>query len=306
MKPQDDTKFVPGNKNDIGGRKEKTPIDADGIKIAAGAVAGVAIGGGAAYAASEFLGGDAVEAEAKTAEVPKVDSEAKQTKATNAEEAKVDANAKEHIEQHRISPQEQFYKDNEVKINTIETTTDASGQVRHVASGTVDGHQAVFVDDGQGNAQVAIVDHNDNGQIDEDEIHDISDAGVTMNGLASQLSDTPAEDVVAAQPVANSEPTVQVIAVENNVEVDGQTVDVAKVTINEEPVVFVDTDQNGEVNVAISDVNHDGQIQDNEVADVSNSHIPMPTVDDTEQAHQVVDNEIPDYSNDADINTYEV
>ena len=61
MKPQDDTKFVPGNKNDIGGRKEKTPIDADGIKIAAGAVAGVAIGGGAAYAASEFLGGDAVE-----------------------------------------------------------------------------------------------------------------------------------------------------------------------------------------------------------------------------------------------------
>ena len=152
MKPQDDTKFVPGNKNDIGGRKEKTPIDADGIKIAAGAVAGVAIGGGAAYAASEFLGGDAVEAEAKTAEVPKVDSEAKQTKATNAEEAKVDANAKEHIEQHRISPQEQFYKDNEVKINTIETTTDASGQVRHVASGTVDGHQAVFVDDGQGNA----------------------------------------------------------------------------------------------------------------------------------------------------------
>lgn len=27
MKPQDDTKFVPGNKNDIGGRKEKTPID---------------------------------------------------------------------------------------------------------------------------------------------------------------------------------------------------------------------------------------------------------------------------------------
>ena len=99
---------------------------------------------------------------------------------------------------------------------------------------------------------------------------------------------------------------MQVIAVDNNVEVDGQTVDVAKVTINEEPVVFVDTDQNGEVNVAISDVNHDGQIQDNEVADVSNSHIPMPTVDDTEQAHQVVDNEIPDYSNDADINTYEV
>ena len=306
MKPQDDTKFVPGNKNDIGGRKEKTPIDADGIKIAAGAVAGVAIGGGAAYAASEFLGGDAVEAEAKTAEAPKADGEAKQTKATNAEEAKVDANAKEHIEQHRMSLEEQFYKDNEVKINTIETTTDANGQVRHVASGTVDGHQAVFVDDGQGNAQVAIVDHNDNGQIDEDEIHDISDAGVTMNGLASQLSDTPAEDVVAAQPVANSEPTVQVIAVENNVEVDGQTVDVAKVTINEEPVVFVDTDQNGEVNVAISDVNHDGQIQDNEMADVSNSHIPMPTVDDTEQAHQVVDNEIPDYSNDADINTYEV
>ena len=127
-----------------------------------------------------------------------------------------------------------------------------------------------------------------------------------MNGLASQLSDTPAEDVVAAQPVANSAPTLQLIAVDNTAAAAGHTVDVAKVTINEEPVVFVDTDQNGEVNVAISDVNHDGQIQDNEVADVSNSHIPMPTVDDTEQAHQVVDNEIPDYSNDADINTYEV
>ena len=126
-----------------------------------------------------------------------------------------------------------------------------------------------------------------------------------MNNLASQLADTPTNDTVATHPVGNTEPTVQVIAVENDVDIEGHTVDVAKVTINEEPVLFVDGNQNGEVDFAISDTNHDGQIQDNEVTDLTGQHIPMPTVDDIDQPQQLVDNDIPDYSNDADINTYD-
>lgn len=298
MKPQDDTKFVRGTQNNTGRNKEKTPIDSDGIKIAAGAVAGVAIGGGAAYAASEYFGNDNVEAEAKAEETA---SKNDQNKTTETEDAKAHQTA--HTGTHYHGSEEQL--DSSIKIDTIETTTDAEGQVRHIASGTVDGHQAAFVDDGHGRVQVAVVDENDNGQIDQGEIHDVSGAGVTMNNLASQLSDTPTQDVVTAHPVGNTEPTVQVIAVENDVDIEGHTVDVAKVTINEEPVLFVDGNQNGEVDFAISDTNHDGQIQDNEVTDLTGHHIPMPTLDDIDQPQQLVDNDIPDYSNDADINTYD-
>ena len=144
MKPQDDTKFVPGTQNNTGRNKEKTPIDSDGIKIAAGAVAGAAIGGGAAYVASEYFGNDNVEAEAKAEETAKAEENASkndQNKTTETEDAKAHQTA--HTGTHHHGSEEQL--DRSIKIDTIETTTDAEGQVRHIASGTVDGHQVAFV-----------------------------------------------------------------------------------------------------------------------------------------------------------------
>ena len=70
---------------------------------------------------------------------------------------------------------------------------------------------------------------------------------------------------------------------------------------------MIDASQNGEVDLAISDQNNNGEIEDNEIADVREAHIPMPTAEDiTGGSVAAIDDEANDYSNDADVTSYEV
>ena len=111
---------------------------------------------------------------------------------------------------------------------------------------------------------------------------------------------------------AENEPEVRVISVENDVDLNGQTVDVAAVTINDQNVIFIDSDQNGEVNVMVTDANGNGEIEQDEMGDVSEHHIAMPTADDviqpgvTEVSDPMGGDDLPDYSNNADITMYDV
>ena len=172
---------------------------------------------------------------------------------------------------------------------------------------SVNGNNAVLLADENGHIQTAAIDINGNGEVDENEIGNVSEANLYINGNSVEVHQ-PEVQVSAA----GDGPEVRVISVENDVDLNGQTVDVAAVTINDQNVIFVDSDQNGEVNVMITDVNGNGEIEQDEMGDVSEHHIAMPTADDvmqpgvTEVSDPMGGDDLPDYSNNADITMYDV
>ena len=163
--------------------------------------------------------------------------------------------------------EEGFFQNHDVKIQTVEKLELEDGRTVQVYVGKVDGHDAAFMDDGRGKVIAAIVDRNDNGTADDDEVIDLRASHIPSRQLAMHQ-------------VEEETPEVRVVAVEHDVLVNGQTVDVAEVTVDEEHVVLVDTNQNGEVDVLIADNNHNGSIEADELHDVTDDHIAMPVAED--------------------------
>lgn len=189
----------------------------------------------------------------------------------------------------------EFFEQHDVRIDGVEEYTLENGGRVNVYSGTVDNHQAVFMEDvSEGRIITAMVDTNDDGQPEESELIDMRQ--YNMSG----------QDLATHQAVIET-PEMNVIAVSEDVDMNGQTVDMAAVTINDENVILIDASQNGEVDLAISDQNYNGEIEENEIVDVRDAHIPMPTADDiTGGSVAAIDDEVNDYSNDADVTSYEV
>lgn len=67
----------------------------------------------------------------------------------------------------------------------------------------------------------------------------------------------------------------EVVAIEE-VDVDGVSVNVAEVNVNDDQVFLVDVDDDAIVDPAIHDENHDGNFTENEAIDVSDANIAMP------------------------------
>ena len=196
-----------------------------------------------------------------------------------------------------------FYRENEVKIESLNTEVTEDGDIYHSASGTMNGHEAHFMDDGHGNVVAYGVDRNDNEEIEDDEIVETEGQGITMGNLAEHM----VEVEVVPNPTPSQAGDVQVIAVESNLDMDGQNVDVALVTVGGNNGLMIDVTQNGEVDLVSVDVNHDGNFSQNETTVVTDAHLPMPTADDIIVNNGIVDNgELPDYSNDNDITMYDV
>ncbi len=288
-----------------------------GLKDAA-TVAGAAMAGAAAtYAATGFAGNPAENEEVETEEVEdNSQAEAAQAAAQSAPRTQpVEEPVTPHVETEPVAsqqqaeqttthqeetaeqPQSEFLHENEVKIESISTETTDEGEIYHAATGTLNGHAAQFIDDGHGTVLGYAVDENDNQQIDEGEIHRVEDGKLTMGDLADNLVEVqPVEAVPASD--------VHVIAVENDVEFGGQTVNVAMVTNGETVGMMIDANQNGEVDILAVDANNDGDFSAEETNVVTEAHIPMPTDDDVQG--YVAGNDIPDYSNDNDITVYDV
>lgn len=294
------------------------------LKDAAAFAAGGVAGGAASIAASAFANTldeqpETQVEESLTEEVEEQVQEeepvvAPQPRTIHVEESPKQATSEEHVHhtvnQHETAESQEepaFYRENEVKIDTIETERDEDGEMYHVASGTVNGHAAQFIDDGHGNVMGYAVDMNDNNVIDEGEIIHTENQGVTMGNLAEHMMETEVEPVSDA---ASSPDDVEVIAVENDVEIDGQTVNVAMLSVGESTGFLVDTNQNGEIDLMAIDTNQDGHIDIDETHNVSDEHIPMPTADDLSRDlanYEMGDEgELPDYSNDNDITLYDV
>lgn len=273
-------------------------------KIAAGTVAGAALGSAAVFGANAIHSDEPANHPAEHTEEQPAKQEpttAAQPEPKPEEKPATDPAKKDEDKKPEEKPEEKeeapFMKENKVEIEKIETR-ELDGSNVHVASGTVNGHAAFMVDDGQGNMVNAVVDLNDNGHLDEGENISLSEQKITLSDVATRMTAENTHDV--------AEQEVHVVSVVNNVEMDGHTVNVAAVTINDEPVIFIDSNQNGEVDVAIGDTNNNGSITDDEPVNVAPRHIPMPTEDDVEEGMGMAANDgMPDYSNDSDTTTFE-
>ncbi len=298
------------------------------MKDAAAFVAGGVAGAGASVAANAFASmsddpataenAEELVAEESVEEAPAAASQSKPQPAPAPEPAKEEATETprqpEQPSDPRVIPashttttteEPAFYRENEVKIESIETRQTDEGETYHTASGTVNGHAAQFIDDGHGNVVGYAVDENDNQQMDDNEIVR-GGQNLTMGNLAEHM----VEDEVTPEPVPTPTGGVQVIAVESDVEMGGHSVDMAVVAVGDTAGVLVDVTQNGEVDLMAVDANHDGNFGEDETQVVTDSHIPMPTADDV--SPEMVSNDIadggdlPDYSNDSDITVYDV
>ncbi len=119
---------------------------------------------------------------------------------------------------------------------TVHGITREAGTGRAFINVTVDGHEAIVVDnDGDGIADAMILDANDNGEIDEGEISDISEVGISIEGLASSAGDIqetliiPEEDGTAelAQEVIDSSDADDQFALNDDIDIsDTEALDI--------------------------------------------------------------------------------
>lgn len=118
---------------------------------------------------------------------------------------------------------------------------------------------------------------------------------------------------------ADDEPEVHFLGVERIETENGQTINVGRVVAGEHEVALIDMDDNMVFDVAVSDRNNNGEIDDDEVVDISSRELSVtdfalmsamqeacgdPTQ--PEQANQQQDriaDDMPDYMNDADVQT---
>ena len=203
-----------------------------------------------------------------------------------------------------------------MQIEKIETVTADDGTVTHAAVGTVDGHRAVFIDDGQGNVRISIVDENNNGTADESEVQELANQNIRISDLAEHMQ-TPAEQPNVT-PASNtgggttgSDDSVRVISVREGVDTADGKVDVAALIVEDTPVMMLDANRDGYADAVAIDENHNGEFDDNEIHDVQGQQFVMPTQANVE-GHAMTaqidpaEDGLPDYSNDADITAYQV
>lgn len=309
--------------------KKSKKHDAMVAKLLASGVVGMGVGVGATYAARQMMNDDEVEAKPAEDETQnqetttEIAEQATEPAEPTVEERLSTLEEKERIREeheqqnnkpHTIEPKPEpksepehdepkqtpepkpsndFFKEHDVKIESVEEYTLEDGRTVIIYTGSVDGHYAEFAGDGNGHVVAAIIDGNDDDDIDRSELFDLSSVNINEQQLLALQVPIPTHEV-------------DVISVRHDVEVDGETVDVALVTIDNESVVFIDTNQNGEVDLALADQNNNGELDEGEIQDVSDAHIPMPTEDDITGYVAVNDESIEDYTNDADVEVYDV
>lgn len=121
--------------------------------------------------------------------------------------------------------------------------------------------------DGDGEADLAMKDLNGNGNLDDGEWANVKDEHIAM----------PTSEGGAVYTGQENEPQVEVVAV-RQVDLDGDgNSETAALLSN--GVVLVDVDNDGKADVAMADVNGNGNLDNGEVVDVTAENIAMPTSD---------------------------
>ena len=208
-----------------------------------------------------------------------------------------------------------------VRVVGIHQTLDANGNPIESVVVTNGEDVAVIVDtDGNGTADVLAVDTNHNEQFEQNEIHDVSGENWQMEGYeqAYDHQNNLHHDSQAYTDGnhADSSDTneVQVLGVYQTEGENGQTMEAAVLTNGQEVAAVVDVDGDGYVDILAVDQNHNQQIEEGEVYDVSSEQVHMSGYEqqyiaqqqEQEQMQQedsfnyTADDSQPDYNNDAE------
>ena len=122
------------------------------------------------------------------------------------------------------------------------------------------------------------------------------ETGGTIGGPTTQTTQTSGE--------------VQVVAFHTTTNEDGSHSNVAVLSDGTNHLALIDADQDGIADVMVADVNHDGQISDDEVVNIHDQNIAMPSNPDAfnagmEDPSLMAQNAgCPDYVNNADVDSY--
>ena len=109
--------------------------------------------------------------------------------------------------------------------------------------------------------------------------------------------------MISAEPVDNDIKILGVEAVQNE---NGDVMNVALIENGGDQALLVDVDNNGVIDVMLHDDNYDGNLQNNEIHDISGAGLEVADLMQCQAAQQGdmlyagCDQELPDYVNDAD------
>lgn len=111
--------------------------------------------------------------------------------------------------------------------------------------------------------------------------------------------------VTPEPPTPGSEPEVEVLGYDRVTNDDGSQMDIAVLNVNGNEVGVIDANLDGEADVLVCDINHNGVIEEGEMEIVQGQGIAMQPLQDAAGFNpQFAQNDLPDYVNDADVDTY--
>lgn len=157
-----------------------------GAAVAGAAVAGAAMGAGAAMAAGHVYGANADTEEKTSQETQTTQAEVQTTQKAAAEpEVKADTEPpKDHIQPSPAPKPNPVDTDDEVRVVGMAVKDNGDGGVATIIEVQKDGDSALLVDlESDGKIDGLLHDDNGNGTIEDDEIHDISDAEMSTNDM---------------------------------------------------------------------------------------------------------------------------
>ena len=179
--------------------------------------------------------------------------------------------------------------DSELEVIHSETVTCEDGSLMDVAIVNVDGQEAILVDfNRDGIVDAIAMDLNANGHIDEEELVDVSQENFAM---------------VTTNENPDPEPSGNVVSYETLTMDDGSQMDMAVLNVEGQEVFVIDADRNGTADLIATDLNQNGQIESEEIADISQENIAMQPfqqeADMNQNNYLAMGDEGPDYLNGA-------
>lgn len=117
------------------------------------------------------------------------------------------------------------------------------------------------------------VEHHTTPQHTETEVEVVGHEAPETHDVAQNTEVDPGEPVV--EPVVAEEPVVEVLGVEQVATDDGGYVTVGSAAIDGQAIVVIDVDNDGMGDIMATDINGNGQVDDNEIIDISADPIAM-------------------------------